>query len=374
VSARLFGARGQPRHQALGHSGRAMFRGSLDSSGHESVFTRAAIGAGLRLDGRLLHEYRDVELSLYRGESKSSAEVQIGNTRVFCAVHGRIVAPFPDRPTDGLLQFNAHLSQGSEGMSHVEVVRLLERCIRESEAIDTESLCIVGGEKVWQISCEIRVLDYAGCVLDAAVLAAMGALRAFRKPEVSVVGKGSSTAGQLVIHSSDEREPLPLALHHTPLAVTIGIFKAVPQPDGRNKLVLMGDPCTSEERAMDGAVVLSINTHKELCAVYKPGGVSVPAEAVLEAAKMASQRAETLHAVLQAGLQVLEQNVEGDRRTRLEALRAARAETAAAEAAAAAAAAEGSMQVVDMKADDGGIDRDDPVLSWSMLHRAAVSE
>lgn len=351
-----------------------MLRGSVSESKNEVPFIRQALGSGIRLDGRQASEYRDVELNLYRGESKSSAEVSIGSTRVFCAVSGRITAPFPDRPTEGQLQFNAHMSQGSEGITHIEIVRLLERCIRESEAIDTESLCIVGGEKVWQISCEIRVLDYAGSVLDAVVLAAMAALRAFRKPEISIVDKSSSSSGSIVIHSSDEREPLPLALHHTPLAVTIGIFKDIVKAEGKSQTVLIGDPCKSEEKAMDGSIVFSINTHKELCAIHKPGGVAVPIETILAATKMAEQRAETLHAVLQTGLQVLEQNVEADRKSRLDVLRASRAAAEAADPAdpsVAMAVEEGGALAAH---GDGGIDRDDPVLSWALLHRPAVSE
>jgi exosome complex component RRP45 len=373
------------------------FKSGIVASSHEPVFTRLALGQGLRIDGRLPHECRDVELSLYRGEASSSAEVQMGSTRVFCSVRGQIVAPFPDRPTEGKLQFGAHLSQGAEaaGLSHNEIVRFLERCIRESEAIDTESLCIVSGEKVWLVNCDVRVLDYAGNVLDAAVLAAMGALRAFRKPEISIAGKSSSSSGQIVIHSSDEREPLPLALHHTPLTVTIGIFKGIPKVVSSDSssssssssgggvgfhTVLIGDPSISEERAMDGALVYGINTHSELCAVHKPGGVSVPIDIVMQAVRMASHRAETLHGVLQAALGILEQNVEADRRTRLEAVRAANTAifSSAIEAAAAAAAAGAEMAVDEVSAEEsssgGGIDRDDPVLSWALLHRPAVSE
>jgi exosome complex RNA-binding protein Rrp42 (RNase PH superfamily) len=49
--------------------------------------------------------------------------------------------------------------------------RLLERSIRESDAIDTESLCIISGEKVWCIRCDVRVLDYGGNLPDACSLA-----------------------------------------------------------------------------------------------------------------------------------------------------------------------------------------------------------
>lgn len=359
-----------------------MFKSSIVQSGHEPLFIRKALSSGMRLDGRLFNEFRDVELNLYRGESNSSAEVQIGNTRVFCNVHGQIAIPYPDRPTEGILQFGAQLSQGAEsvGLSHIEIVRLLERCIRESEAIDTESLCIVGGEKVWLISCEIRVIDFSGNVLDAAIMAAMGALRAFRKPEISIVGKSSSSSGQLIIHSSDEREPLPLALHHTPLAVSIGVFKSIPSPLASDKsssssssTVLIGDPDATEERAMDGALTISINTHHELCAVHKPGGVGIHAETILEATKMAAIRAETLHQVLQAALVILDANVDKDRNARLELLQSARA-------AVLANAMQSSMDVetaIDADAsalEDGGIHRDDPVLSWALLHRPAISE
>jgi tRNA(Ile2) C34 agmatinyltransferase TiaS len=70
----------------------------------------------------------------------------------------------------------------------------------------------------------------------------MSALRAFRKPEVSVfrqdlldlqnsstvssvheAGTGS-TFTVVKLHNTDEREPLPLALHHTPLSITYGVL------------------------------------------------------------------------------------------------------------------------------------------------------
>lgn len=112
--------------------------------------------------------------------------------------------------------------------------------------MDTESLCIVGGERVWQINCDVNVLDGScGNVVDACMLAVMAALKAFRKPDVSVVPaayadipsqptKGfnlSISAGTarpnvgILVHHSDSREPLPLSLHHSPITVTLGILR-----------------------------------------------------------------------------------------------------------------------------------------------------
>lgn len=199
------------------------------------MFIRQALfSTGLRLDGRTAGDCRDVSIKLSRFETSCTSEVQIGNSIVIAMVNGEIVAPYPDRPTDGILQFNANcmsLPEGS-GVVHSELSRLLERAIRESESIDTESLCIIGGEKVWMINCEIKVIDCSGGnINDVCMLAAMSALRAFRKPETSVVNEdGDSSAGgcRIIIHHSDDREPLPLALHHTPLSVSLGIFKVGP--------------------------------------------------------------------------------------------------------------------------------------------------
>ena len=83
-------------------------------------------------------------------------------------------------PFLGIIQFNAEVSPMAEshGISQVQLSRLLDRSIKESDTIDTESLCIVSGEKVWLISCDVRVLDYSdGNVVDAALFAAIAATR-----------------------------------------------------------------------------------------------------------------------------------------------------------------------------------------------------
>lgn len=141
--------------------------------------------------------------------------------------------PYPDRSSEGILHINTELSVFAEisGISDNEIRRILEKTIRESDAIDLESLCIVSGEKVWKITIDIRVIDYfGGNIIDAAVFAALSALRAFRKPDVSIESIGveefsGKNKTKLHIYNASEREPLPLALHHTPLSATIGLFK-----------------------------------------------------------------------------------------------------------------------------------------------------
>lgn len=49
----------------------------------------------------------------------------------------------------------------------------MERALREAEAIETESLCILAGAFVWAIRVTVHVLDNGGNVLDAAAAAAL---------------------------------------------------------------------------------------------------------------------------------------------------------------------------------------------------------
>lgn len=147
----------------------------------KSAFIRKTLfESGIRLDGRGVDDFRDAVIELSRSEMTSTSKVQIGNTLAVAVVSGEIVAPYPDRPVEGILQFNAEVSTMAEnsGFSRNELCRLLERSIKENESIDTESLCIVGGLKVWSINCEVKLLDYAGGnAVDASILAAMSALR-----------------------------------------------------------------------------------------------------------------------------------------------------------------------------------------------------
>jgi len=52
-------------------------------------------------------------------------------------------------------------------------------------------------------------------------LSALAALMAFRKPEVTV---GGASGTEVIVHPPEVKEPLPLTIHHLPVAVTFGAF------------------------------------------------------------------------------------------------------------------------------------------------------
>ncbi|CAM9602951.1 unnamed protein product, partial [Ascophyllum nodosum] len=164
-------------------------REGLWQSINDHDFILRSLRKGKRVDGRRLEDMRLLRMVFSRAEGQASAEIQLGRTRVLAVATGEVVPPFPDRATEGFLHFNVELSSMAassfgerSSIVSAEIARVIEIGVRDSQALDTEALCIIGGEKVWQIRCDIHVLDHGGNLMDACTLATMAALRHFRRP------------------------------------------------------------------------------------------------------------------------------------------------------------------------------------------------
>ncbi|HEC95126.1 MAG TPA: exosome complex protein Rrp42, partial [Thermoplasmatales archaeon] len=144
-----------------------------------------------RIDGRAFNEYRKItiEAGLVR-KAEGSARVKIGNTQVLTGVKLDVGEPYPDSPESGVLTTSAELiplaspdfEAGPPREDAIELARVVDRGVRESEVIDLEKLCIEPGEKVWIVFVDIHVLDYDGNLFDASSLAALAALATARVP------------------------------------------------------------------------------------------------------------------------------------------------------------------------------------------------
>ena len=194
-----------------------------DLASLQSQFIRECIANNTRVDTRSPTEIRTVKLSL--GPALGQATARFGKTRVFANVSCSITRPSPANPTDGSLIFNTEFSPMASPdfpekspEREILVSRMLERAFKQSRAVDTEGLCIVAGEKVWMIRVDVRVLDACGNILDTACLAASAALLHFKRPDTTVEGD------VVIVHSSDEKVPIGLAIHHVPVCVTFAIF------------------------------------------------------------------------------------------------------------------------------------------------------
>ncbi|MDK2795358.1 MAG: exosome complex component [Archaeoglobaceae archaeon] len=146
---------------------------------------------GERIDGRKFDEVRRVEVKTGVIEkAEGSALVKLGNTQVVVGIKMQPGEPFPDTPDKGIIIVNAELvplasptfEPGPPDERSVELARVVDRGIRESEAVDLSKLCIEAGKSVWIVFVDIHALDDDGNLLDASAIASISALMNTKVP------------------------------------------------------------------------------------------------------------------------------------------------------------------------------------------------
>lgn len=253
---------------------------------NEKKFIESALVSGLRVDGRNVYDYR--KLSINFGKEDGSAEVHLGQTRVMGIATSQLVQPYRDRPNEGTLSIFTEFSPmadpsfepGRPGEFAVELGRVIDRGLRESRAVDTESLCVLAGKLVWAIRIDLHILDNGGNLVDAANVAALAALSTFRRPECSLGGENGQ---EVIVHPPEAREPLPLIIHHFPIAVTFAFFS--------DESTLVVDPTHQEEAVMAGRMTATLNTNGDICAIQKAGGEGVPQSVIMHCLRIAATKA-----------------------------------------------------------------------------------
>lgn len=194
--------------------------------------------------------------------------------RILAKVSAEVTVPYTDRPFDGIFTITTELSPMASPAFEVnrptetEVLlsRLLEKTVRRSNALDTESLCLVAGQKCWSIRVDLHVLSHDGNLIDASCLAVVAALRHFRKPDTSIEGE------VLTVYTPAEREPVPLSWLHSPFCITFSFYGE----EGESVLL---DATLLEEQLRGSSCTISLNRHGEICQISKLGGI--PGEAVI---------------------------------------------------------------------------------------------
>ena len=146
---------------------------------------------GKRADGRKPEDYRNIEIETnVVSKAEGSARVKIGNTQVLVGIKMDIGEPYPDSPESGVMSTAAELiplaspdfEAGPPREDAIELARVVDRGIRESEVIELDKLCIEPEEKVWIVFIDIHIIDYDGNLFDAASLAALAALLTAKIP------------------------------------------------------------------------------------------------------------------------------------------------------------------------------------------------
>ena len=239
-----------------------------------------SIEKGKRLDERGLHDTREIKIEQGLIEkAEGSARVLLGKTEVLVGVKVETGEPFPDTPNEGVLTVNAELvpiaspnfEAGPPNENSVELARVVDRGIRESKVIDNEKICIEPGKKVFVVFVDVYVLNHDGNLIDASALAAVAALLNTKMPNYEIKD------GEVKIKQG--YTPLPVKNH--PVTVTIGKIN--------NSLIV--DPGLEEEEVMDSRISMAINDEGHICAVQKGGSGYFTPQQILEASKIALEKA-----------------------------------------------------------------------------------
>lgn len=213
-----------------------------------------------RLDGRKLDEFRPIKIEngiIERAEG--SARVKMGETDVIVGVKLEFGEPYPDAPDMGILRVEAEFTPiaseefepGPPGEDAIELARVVDRGIRESESIDLKKLCVKESEKVWVVCVDVYPINHDGNLIDASALAALAALSNTRMLKVDKEGN---------IIRDEFSGKLPML--HKPITVSVGKIS--------DKLIL--DATKEEEKLLDCRLTVSIREDGKICAMQKSAG------------------------------------------------------------------------------------------------------
>ncbi|KAG9232033.1 exosome complex endonuclease 2/ribosomal RNA processing protein-like protein [Amylocarpus encephaloides] len=256
----------------------------VEPSLNEKQFFVKALEENLRIDGRAFDQYRELDLEF--GDELGVTDVRLGKTRIHTHITAEVTTPFPDRPFDGLFTITSELSPMTSpffepnrpSTTEILLSRLLEKTLRRSGALDTESLCLIAGQKCWSIRADVHVLSHDGNLVDAACIGVLAALQHFRKPDTSTEGES------VTVYTLAEREPVPLSLLHFPYCVTFSYYSSTVE---EGETVTLLDATLLEEQLREGSATIGINRHGEVCQIAKLGGVPLDAVAFLGCVQIA---------------------------------------------------------------------------------------
>ena len=216
-----------------------------------------ALAKGKRLDGRDFGEQRPLEIEPnVIKKANGSARVKLGYSEVIAGVKVSTGTPFEGLENKGALIVSAevlpiaspHVEPGPPDEEVVELARVVDRGIRESEMIDLEQLVLVPGKIVYTIFVDCSVVNVDGNLFDATSYAVVAALLGAKLPILEM-------QEDKVVDTGNTRD-MPITT--VPVSITaarIGDY-------------ILTDPASEEEACMDARITITTN-EEGLCAIQK---------------------------------------------------------------------------------------------------------
>ena len=247
---------------------------------------------GKRTDGRAFDEYRKITIIPgYVVKAEGSAIVKIGRTKVIAGVKAQLGTPFPDTPDSGVVTTTVELvpiasplfESGPPRAKAIELARVSDRAIRESKAVNKDSLVLISGKKVWILFIDIYVLDQDGNLFDACELAAVSALMNARIPETKIVTDEDGNEDVELLETTK-----PIKMDYTPISCTFGKI-------GKHIIV---DPVLKEEGIEDARITFAFRDDGKICATQKGENGSFTIDEIKKCIDIASERTKEIRSNL----------------------------------------------------------------------------
>src|ERR671923_1228063 len=246
------------------------------------------ISKGKRLDGRALDEMRtlEVELDIIK-KANGSAKVKLGDSEVIAGIKVETGEPFEGLENKGALIISAevlptaspYIEPGPPDEETIELARVVDRGIRESEMLDLDRLVLVPGKIVYTIFVDCSILNTDGNLLDATSYAVVSALLSAKLPILEMKDDKVVDTGQT--------RPMPVTT--IPVSIT--------QVRIGDTIIL--DPTAEEEACMNARITITTNSNSDYAAIQKGFTGGFTREQIKKTAEIARIKGEQVRAKLQ---------------------------------------------------------------------------
>jgi exosome complex component RRP42 len=246
-----------------------------------------AISKGKRLDGRNLDDIRPLEIELdIIKKANGSAKVKLGNSEVIAGVKIETGEPFEGLENKGALIVSAevlptaspYIEPGPPDEETVELARVVDRGIRESEMMDLDKLVLVPGKIVYTIFVDCSIINADGNLFDATSYAVVSALASSKIPVFEMQdGK--------VVHTGNSQDPPVTTIPVSITAIRIG------------EAVIL-DPTSEEEACMNARITVTTNSNGDYTAIQKGSTGAFTVEQIKKAAETARIKGEEVRVKL----------------------------------------------------------------------------
>jgi exosome complex component RRP42 len=246
-----------------------------------------SISKGKRLDGRNLDEIRPIEIEFnIIKKANGSAKVKLGNTEVVAGVKVETGEPFEGLENKGALILSAEVlptaspysEPGPPDEETIELARVVDRGVRESQMVDLDKLVLIPGKTVYTIFVDCSIINTDGNLFDATLYAVISALISSKLPVFEIQdGK--------VVDIGNRQDPPITTIPISITAVKIG-----------DAVIL--DPTSEEEACMDARITITTNSDGHFTALQKGSTGAFTIEQIKKAAETARIKGEDIRTKL----------------------------------------------------------------------------